>query len=49
LQSLFYSSAQLGLDFENPGAKTAFDVGNGVRRAEVAGLIEVLEVSSEFA
>jgi hypothetical protein len=30
---VFYSSAQLGLDFENPGAKTAFDFGNGITRA----------------
>jgi hypothetical protein len=30
---VLYSSAQLGLDFENPGAKTAFDFVDGITRA----------------
>ena len=45
---VFYSSAQLGLDLENSGAKTAFDFGNCIARAEVAGLFEMLKVSTEF-
>jgi len=33
VSTVFYSCAQLGLDFENPRAKTALDFGNGITRA----------------
>lgn len=41
-------TAELGFDFTNPLLKTAFDLRNGFHLAQMSGLVEVVEVGTQF-